>query len=217
MKGLVIISGINYAGKTTVMGLFKKLWEEFGLPQADFFTGSYLMRELGGRLSYHQLAQMDPTERDRLREEMFSLIREQASKGPVFLDCHLVFSDGERVDFSPLLGVLKGIVFVRADPETVIARRLSDPQLDSHPGRQDLADLNFISELQEQEKFESERLAQRYLDEEGKSLPLVVVDNSGEDVSKLESTVRGLFNEIYSQLEGSVSPFVEGHNYQRRK
>lgn len=173
MNGIVLFSGINYSGKSTVLGIVK---EDF--VGARFETLSRLMMERSKVDGHIGLSHVDPQTRNSIRRSVLTDISDESKRQAIFLDSHFVFEDGEKSDFSIISRDVKSVVLIKPDPENILSRALNDDKISLHPGRSSLKDLGFIkSYLDEEEKTAKEYIDISY-ETTGQRIDFVVVRNN---------------------------------------
>lgn len=198
-SGLALITGVNYAGKGQVISLLKRTYDK----ETHFFSGSQLMREAAGNMDYFALKNMPVEDRDILRMKVFNFVNEVSSCQPCFLDSHFLFEDGEIVDYSPLLPNMRTVISVTADPHVIWERRESDVNRSNHPGRSRLETQDFIKEYQMYERVLARRLVNQCVDQHGRRLLLIEINNSG-NTGELNRRVEGVEKEVRNVFESGL-------------
>lgn len=197
MKGIALITGINYAGKGTVLGILQDLWyKNHGPDSAQFASASRLMMDIAGYTSHHELGAMARGERDILRSQMSDYVIRESARKPFFLDMHFAFEDEERADFSSLIPVTRQIIEVRTNPLIILERRMQDPNVYTHPGRLFLTNPELIRAYQNNDRLAMEAFCDIYRQTTRQELPVVSIINDVRTGEELSGVVADRFKAI---------------------
>jgi adenylate kinase len=199
MNGLILISGVNYSGKSTIAQIIREKFLELNILEAKFLTASVEMMEYSRINSHTDLMKMNPVSREKVRQEVFSRIVEDSKRSPIFLDCHFAFENGEKPDFSNFCNDVKAIVIVKPDPETIIYRAKTDGSI-QHPGRQLMTDLDFIKRYIGCDEEAVKDFIERTHNTVGFRPGLLVIQNNFTDLRSLREEVLSIIPRIIEYL-----------------
>lgn len=211
MNGIVLFSGINYSGKSTILNIIKEKIYKEGFTDIKFETLSKLMMEYSNIKNHAELGEMNPVSRNLVRQNVLLEIVNKSIHRPIFLDSHFIFEDGEKSDFSVLYRYTKMIVLVKPDPESILNRAIGDNNEIFHPGRHCIRDIDFITKyIAEDEKTAIEYIESSYKLTGYKSDLIVIknnilgLDNLREEVFSIMPRIKNCLFENNFSLEGSL-------------
>lgn len=158
---VIIIFGLSGVGKTTLCKAFVRQY-----PQYIHLSASQMLREATGRMS-EELRKSD-TKTIRERQIILSAVLQEKRRGrdssPVLIDAHSVIDNDRTLVPVPTSAIAAmkptGLVFIAADPVTLLQRRTADSR--ERP-------LRTVDELREQQE-RAEGVAHAFAEE--LSLPI---------------------------------------------
>lgn len=211
MKGLTLISAVNYSGKGEVVKSLRELWDENNLGEVEFQNATELMMQMIGAKSHRDLAAVEVVQRNELRRRMCENLAQSAALHPVFLDTHFVFEDEERAQFDGLMPVTRQIILVQSSPEMILKRAREDEKRSDHPGRSALVSKEFIISYMRDDERAARSYAKITARIRGVSeIPLIRINNNTDDKNHLREHIAGdIFPQVVSNLEGFNPTLLE--------
>lgn len=206
MRGLVLVTGINYSGKTSVLAGLASRWNT--RHPARFVTASReFIARYAPELGYDAFKELPPESIAALRSELFHDLAVEAKSRVIFLDTHLVLdTDQDPVDYAgPFHDVLRYVLVVVAHPEDVRLRHSASPEA-GRPGRHHPTDPASVLVRMRREVAASGALVQRIKTITGHSVPRSFIFNVGQDRFQIECQVATLLPALEARLALTEEP-----------
>lgn len=199
-KKIILIVGVNAAGKTTVLSNIRKM---YGESNACFLTSSQLFFDMfnEGVHDYTIFSRISPEEMEQKRAKMFQYVRSLSMDKTVFLDTHIYLSDTEYIDFSKYFrDEISLVIYVQSPLEHIRDRRFKT-RVKRGMGKLDLSLLDIDREIQT-ERFHCSHLLDDIYALTGRRPRYTDIYNNGDFVN-LDREIRRCMLEYCASLEGS--------------